>query len=93
VRSIRVFAKKPIMNPLSWFMINAESWTGREKIAINNQNYHQEIPAIGIIANSGQSKRAHSHSYNANSGVGVIFGVATKKLLYMGVHSNYCAVC
>ena len=33
------------------------------------------------------------HSYNANSGVGVIFGAATKKLLYIGIRNKYCAVC
>ena len=41
----------------------------------------------------GWSKRSHKHSYNANSGVGVTFGAATKKLLYMGVKNKYCAVC
>ena len=29
----------------------------------------------------------------AKSGVGVIFGAATKKLLYIGIRNKYCAVC
>jgi len=37
VRSIRVFAKKPIMNPLSWFMINYISL---------NMNLESEFPFI-----------------------------------------------
>ena len=36
---------------------------------------------------------SHKYSYNPNSGVGVIFGAATKKLLYMGIKNKYCAVC
>ena len=35
----------------------------------------------------------HKHSYNAKFGVGVIFGAATKKLLFKGVRNNYCSVC
>jgi len=66
---------------------------GREErqIAIDNQKYHQGIPCITVIVDAGWSKRSHQHSYNANSGVGVIFA-ATNKLLYMGVGNNYCAV-
>ena len=68
---------------------------GREEknLAIKNNKYHQTIPAITVIVDGGWSKRPHKHSYNANSGVGVIFGAATKKLLYMGVKNKYCAVC
>jgi len=46
-----------------------------------------------VIVDGGWSKRAHGHSYNANSGVGAIFGATTKKLLYMRVRNKYCAVC
>ena len=68
---------------------------GREEkhLAIQNNKYHQTIPAITVIVDGGWSKRSHKHSYNANSGVGVIFGAATKKLLYMSVKNKYCAVC
>ena len=68
---------------------------GREEkeIAIQNNEYHQGIPAVTVIVDGGWSKRSHKHSFNANSGVGVIFGAATKKLLYIGVRNKYCAVC
>ena len=68
---------------------------GREEkqIAINNKQDHHGIPCITVIVDAGWSKRSHQHSYNANSGVGVIFGAATNKLLYMGVRNKYCAVC
>ena len=34
-----------------------------------------------VVVDGGWSKRYHRHSYNAKSGVGVIFGAHTKKLL------------
>ena len=39
------------------------------------------------------ARRAHGHSYNANSGIGVICGAATKELLFIGVRNKYCSVC
>ena len=62
-------------------------------MAIQNKKYHQNIPAITVIFDGGWSKRSHKHSHNANSEVGVVFGAATKKLLYMDVKNKYCAVC
>ena len=57
------------------------------------KNYHEGVPPITVVVDGGWSKRSHRHSYNANSGVGVIFGTATKKLLYIGVRNKYCVVC
>ena len=37
--------------------------------------------ACTVVVDGGWSKRYHRHSYNAKSGVGVIFGAHTKKLL------------
>ena len=54
-------------------------------------SYHQGIPAITVIVDGGWSKRTHKHSYNALSGVGVIFGKHTGKLLYVGVRNKFCA--
>ena len=69
--------------------------TGKEEkqMAKQDNNYHEGVPAITVIVDGGWSKRSHKHSYNANSGVGVIFGAVTKKLLYIGVRNKYCAVC
>ena len=69
--------------------------TGREEkqIAEQSNNYHEGVPAITVVVDGGWSKQSHKHSYNANSGVGVIFGAATKKLLYIGIRNKFCAVC
>ena len=46
-----------------------------------------------MVVDAGWSKRSHKHTYNANSGVGVIFGNATRRLLFIGVRNKYCSVC
>ena len=62
-------------------------------IAITNGRYHQGVPAITVIIDGGWSKRSHKHSYNAKSGVGIIIGQQTKKILYLGVRNKYCTIC
>ena len=65
-----------------------------EKTIANLQNrYHQGVSAIAVIVDGGWSKRSHEHSYNAKSGVGIIIGKDSGKILYMGVRNKYCAVC
>ena len=68
---------------------------GREEraLAIAQGNFHNGVPTITVVVDGGWSKRSHKHSYNAESGVGVIFGAATKKLLFVGVRNKYCSVC
>ena len=61
--------------------------------AIANNRYFQGVPAITVIADGGWSKRSHKHSYNAKSGVAVIIGQHTKKLLYFGIRNKYCTTC
>ena len=63
------------------------------RLAIAQGNYHNAVPAITVVVDGGWSNRSHKHSYNANSGVGVIFGAATKALLFNGVRNKYCSVC
>ena len=63
------------------------------QLAVLNGCYHNGAPAITVVVDAGWSKRSHKHSYNAKSGVGVIFGAATKKLLFIGVRNKYCSVC
>ena len=46
-----------------------------------------------MILDGGWSKRSHKHSYNAKSGVAVIFGQATGKILHLGVRNKYCTAC
>ena len=65
-----------------------------KELAIQQGSYNDNrVPAITVVVDGGWSKRAHGHSYNANSGVGVIFGAATKELLFIGVRNKYCSVC
>ena len=68
---------------------------GREekRLAQKCGNFHQGVPAITVILDGGWSKRSHKYSYNAQSGVAVIFGLVTKKLLYMDVRNKYCTAC
>ena len=64
----------------------------REK-AIARKSFFQGDPAITVILDGGWSKRSHKHSYNAKCGVGIIIGLETQKILFMGVRNKYCAVC
>ena len=68
-----------------------------KELAIANNSYHGGgdncAPAITVVVDAGWNKRSHRHSYNANSGVGVIFGAATTRLLYIGVRNKYCLMC
>ncbi len=64
-----------------------------KRIAINNRSYHEGVPAITVVVDGGWSKRTHKHSYNAKSGVGIIIGLKTGKLLHVGVRNKYCSVC
>ena len=41
----------------------------------------------------GWSKRSHKHSYNAKSGVAIIIGEATGRLLHIGVRNKFCQAC
>ena len=36
---------------------------------------------------------AHRHSYNSKSGVAIIIGKATGKILHVGVRNKYCNIC
>ena len=80
-----------------WWKLLQESMkvAGQEEraIAISKGRYHQGVPAITVIVDGGWSKRCHRHSYNAKSGVGIIIGKETGKILFMGVRNKYCAVC
>ena len=62
-------------------------------ISLTKNRTYDGIPAIMVIVDDGWSKRAHKHSYNAKSGVGIIIGKETGKILFMGVRNKYCAVC
>ena len=71
----------------------AEAGKEERELAIRRGDYHEGVPAITVIVDGGWSKRSHRHSYNANSGVGIIIGKATGKLLFLGVRNKYCSAC
>ena len=54
---------------------------GRQ-LAIERKDFHQEIPAICVIADDGWSKRRHKHLYNAAGSVAIIRGKETKTILH-----------
>ena len=60
----------------------AEAGKEEKRLAEERGSYHEGIPAITVILDGGWSKRSHKHSYNANSGVGIIVGQETGKLLH-----------
>lgn len=64
-----------------------------KQLAIAANDFFEGIPAISVTVDGGWSKRSHKHSYNAKSGVAVVIGNVTKKLLYLGVRNKYCSVC
>ena len=70
-----------------------EAGKEEKRLAEMRHDYHNGIPAITVIVDGGWSKRSHKHSYNAKSGVAVIFGHETGKLLYIGVRNKYCTAC
>ena len=71
----------------------AEAGREEKRLAVEIRECYQGVPAIIVIVDGGWSKRSHKHSYNANSGVGIIIGKATGKLLYLGVRNKYCSAC
>ena len=70
-----------------------EAGKEERKLAIERGDYHQDVPAITVYVDGGWSKRSHKHTYNANSGVAIIIGKATGKLLHLGVRNKYCSAC
>ena len=64
-----------------------------KKLALKRGSFHEGIASITVIVDGGWCKRTHKHSYNAKSGVGIITGRETVKLLYMEVRNTYCSTC
>ena len=64
-------------------------------LALERKDFHEGVPAITVVMDSGWSKRSHKHSYSAKFRVAVIIGKATKRLLHLaiGVRSKFCSVC
>ena len=51
------------------------------QLAIERNDYHQEVPAITVITAGGWYKKIYKHSYNAADGVAIMIGKETKKTI------------
>ena len=76
-------------------LIDSMAEAGREEkqLAEERGDYHEGVPSITVVVDGGWSKRSHKHSYNAKSGVAIIIGKETGKLLHIGVRNKYCTAC
>jgi len=63
------------------------------RLALQDDETFQGVPAITVVCDGGWSKRAHKHTYNAMAGVRVIFGARTNKLLHIGIRNKLCYQC
>ncbi len=61
----------------------SEAGAEEKRLAIERGSYNEGVPAITVIVDGSWSKRSHKHSYNANSGVAIIVGKSTGKLLHI----------
>ena len=68
----------------------AEAGREEKQLAEERDDYHRGVPCITVIVDGGWSKHSHRHSYNAKSGVGIIIGEVTGKILHIGVRNKYC---
>lgn len=73
--------------------VMVEAGKEEKRLAEERGDFHDGVPAISVILDGGWSKRSHRHSYNAKSGVGVIIGQETGKILFIGVRNKYCTAC
>lgn len=67
-----------------------------KKIAIENGSVSDSgVPMITVVCDGSWAKRSYrgGGNYNSLSGVAVIAGVKTGKILYLGVKNKYCCVC
>lgn len=71
----------------------AEAGREERENAIKNNSFHEGVPSITVVCDGGWCKRSHKHTYNAMAGVGVIFGLHTKKLLHIGIRNKLCYIC
>ena len=73
--------------------VMVEAGKEEKRLAEERGDFHEGVPAITVVVDCGWSKRSHRHSYNAKSGVGIIAGQTTGKLLFIGVRNKYCTAC
>ena len=70
----------------------AQAGTEEKQHTIDKGDYHQGYQQSQLLQMEDGQKRSHKHSYNAKSGVAIIFGAYMKKLLFMGVRNKFCSI-
>lgn len=76
------------------YIINAKE---EYRLAMENGDHvevnNSKIPFITVVVDGGWSKRSYRHSFDSKSGVAVIIGARTKKVLWMDIRVKVCAKC
>ncbi|GFY50062.1 uncharacterized protein TNIN_456451 [Trichonephila inaurata madagascariensis] len=67
--------------------INEEKCLSRQDI--DTDGYY----CLSAIVDGGWCKRSYGHGYNASSGVAVIIGMATQKIIFIGIRNKVCLIC
>lgn len=69
---------------------------GREeaRLAREDGDLHTDgTPMITVVTDGAWARRSYGTNFASNSGVAVILGYRTKKVLFFGVKNKYCCVC
>ncbi|XP_057662428.1 uncharacterized protein LOC130897534 [Diorhabda carinulata] len=81
------------IHELAWEIIE-QAGVQERRIAIEKGHIGKDsIPYITVIADGAWSKHSYKVNYDAASGVGVIIGQETKKVLFLGIRNKYCCLC
>ena len=64
------------------------------ELATQRGDLIDEVPYITVVIDGSWMKRSNwTGKYDSLSGVGVIIGYCTGKVLFVGVRNKYCAIC
>lgn len=69
--------------------IEEETKLAKEGGSVDSNGYAH----IAAIVDGGWYKRSNGHGFNASSGVAVIIGAATQKILFIGVRNKQFLIC
>lgn len=69
--------------------IEEEKKLAKERGDIDSEGFH----TVCAIVDGGWCKRTYGHGYNASSGVAVIIGALTKKIMFISVRNKVCLIC
>lgn len=70
-----------------------EAGQAEKSLALEAEEVENGVPYITVIIDGGWAKRSYGHGFSSLSGVAVIIGKRTGKLLFLGVRNKYCSVC